>query len=341
VRKTRFGLIGCGTVACYGHIPALLSIPDLVELVAVADVNEERLAELREKYGIDSTYADYRELLGREDIDAVGVAIPLDQHYPVVMDAASAGKHVFCEKPIAETVEKGEEMVEAMAAAGKLFAINFESRHSDPHPEMKKLLDEGAIGDLRVLRFVGNWQGGRWAGEDRYRMLITIGLGPIVDCGIHYFDLARWYAGSEFAEISARGIHIEDYPNPDHVMATCRMSNGALVLIETGWAYTHTTPVHESVAHIDLIGTDGIIGYTCWQTGIEGAETRNELNVYARDRCYRQEIRSSAKAFDRMYALFAESLRQGRLIDLPSGEDGVHALKAALDALRQARCKSD
>ncbi len=340
MNKVRFGLIGCGTVAGYGHIPALLSMPDAVELVAIADSNEERLAELKRKHGIESTCADHRELLARDDIDAVAVATPLDQHYPVVMDCASAGKHVFCEKPIAETVEEGNEMVEAMARAGKMFAINFESRHSDPHPEMKKLLNDGAIGDLKVLRFVGNWQGGRWAGDDRYRMLITVGLGPIVDCGIHYFDLSRWYTGSEFAEISAKGVHIEGYPNPDHVIATCTMANGAMVLIETGWAYTHTTPVHEAVTHIDLIGTDGAIGYTCWQTGIEGAETRNELNVYSRDRCCRQKITSAAKAFDRMYLLFAESVKQGSLSDLPSGEDGVRALKAALQALRQARCGS-
>lgn len=336
--KLRFGLIGCGTVAGYGHLPALTSLPE-AELVAISDIDEERLTEFKAKYGIDSTYTDYREVLAREDIDAVGVATPLDQHHPVVMDAAAAGKHVFCEKPIAESVKQGEEMVGAMARAGKLLAMNFESRQSDPHPEMKKLLEQGAIGDLKVLRFVGNWQGGRWAGEDRYRMLITVGLGPIVDCGIHYFDLSRWYTASEFAEINAKGIHVEDYPNPDHVIATCKMSNGALVIIETGWAYTHNTPVHEANMRIDLIGTDGIIGYLHLQTSIEGAEERRELNVYSKDRCYRQPVSAPAKAFDHMYSLFAKSVKQGTLIGLPSGNDGVKALEAALEALRQARCE--
>jgi len=334
--KVRVGLIGCGTVASYGHLPALTSIPE-VELVAISDINEERLAEMKEKHGIESTYADYRELLAREDMEAVGVATPLDQHFPVVMAAANAGKHVFCEKPIADSVEKGSEMVKAMNRAGKLFAINFESRHSDPHPEIKALLQRGTVGDLKVLRFVGNWMGGRWAGEERYRMLITVGLGPIVDCGIHYFDLSRWYSGSEFAEISAKGTHIEDYPNPDHVVATCKMADGTLVLIETGWAYTHNTPVHEAYTRIDLIGTEGVIGCTSWQTGIEGAETRNELSVYSRDSCFRRAIPPGRKAFDRMYSLFAESIRRGALTDLPSGNDGLQALKAALEALRQAK----
>ena len=334
--KVRFGLIGCGTVAGYGHIPALTSIAE-AELVAVSDINEARLAEVKEKYGVDSTYTDYRQLLGRDDIEAVGVATPLNRHHEVVVDAAAAGKHVLCEKPIAESVEKAAQMVEAMDGAGRLFAVNFELRHSEPNPTMKQLLDEGKIGDLKVLRFVGNWMGGRWAGDERYEMLITAGLGPIVDCGIHHFDAARWYTGSEFAEVAAKGVHVEDYPNPDHVMATCKMKSGVLVLIETGWAYTHNTPAHEAFSRIDLIGTDGVIGHTSWQTDIEGAETRNELSVYSKADCYRRAVPRMTKAFDTMYSLFARSVRQGRLLDLPSGNDGLQALSAALDALGQAR----
>ena len=334
--KVRLGMIGCGTVAGYGHIPALTSIPD-VELVAISDVNEDRLAEIKEKYGIESTYTDYRELLARNDIEGVGIAVPLDFHYPIVMDTAAAGKHAFCEKPIAETPEKGEEMVQAMEDAGKVFAINFEMRHSDPQPQMKAMLDQGMIGDLKVYRGIGNWMGGRWAGEDRYKMLVTVGLGPIVDCGIHYFDLARWYSGSEFAEISAKGVHIEDYPNPDHVIASCKMENGVLVVIEQGWAYTHNTPQHEANMRHDLIGTDGIINYCNLQTSIEGFETTKDLNVYSKGESFRKRIDSAGKAFDKMYSLFAQSIRAGKLIDLPSGDDGVKALRAALEALRQAK----
>lgn len=337
MQKVRMGMIGCGTVACYGHLPALASLTDVIELVAVSDLNEDRLTELKEKYTLDAVYADHRELLARDDIEAVGMAVPLPGHHQVVMDAAAAGKHVFGEKPIAETVEQGTEMVEAMERAGKLFAINFELRNSEPHPEMKRLVDSGAIGELKVMRFVGNWMGGRWAGDERYRMLITEGLGPIVDCGIHYFDLARWYSGSEYAEISAHGAYVEDYPNPDHVIATCRMQNGALVLNENGWAYTHNTPAHGANLHYELIGTEGLISYQDLQCSIEGQENRKELSVFTKGECYRKSITAPAKAFDRMYRLFAEGIRKGELIGLPSGRDGVAALSAALEALRQAK----
>lgn len=337
--KVRFGMIGCGTVAGYGHIPGMIACPE-IELVALSDLSQAKLDELSAKYGVQATYRDYRELLARDDIEAVGVAVPLDQHYPVVMDAVRAGKHVFCEKPIAPAVELGYEMIQAAERAGKLLAINFEMRHSEPHPEMKALLDQGAIGELKVFRGIGNWMGGRWAGEDRYKMLITVGLGPIVDCGIHYFDLCRWLTGSEFGEIYAAGTHIEDYPNPDHVIAVCRMQNGVMAIIEQGWAYTHNTPCHEANLRIDLIGTDGLISYANQQCSIEGQETRKELSLYSKAECWRKKIAAPQKAFDKMYSLFARSIREGKLVDLPSGYDGVRALEAAVTALELAKTGS-
>lgn len=335
--KVRFGIIGCGTVASYGHIPGICSIEN-AELVAVSDISQARLDDIKAKHGVADCYTNYHELLARDDIEAVGIAVPIDMHYQIVMDAAKAGKHVLCEKPIASTSEQGEEMVKALEDAGKLFAINFEKRNTEPYVTMKRLLDEGKIGQLKVARFVGNWMGGRWAGDDRYKMLVTVGMGPIVDCGVHDFDVARWYTGSEFASISAAGTYIEDWPNPDHVIATCKMANGVLVHIETGWAYTHNTPAHEANIRADLIGTDGLLSYVDWQTSIEGQSTRREFSVYSKDGCYREELTSHAKAFDLMYSLLERSIRKGELIDLPSGRDGVQALTAALEALRQAEC---
>ncbi len=335
--KVRFGIIGCGTVAGYGHIPGIMNCGD-AELVAISDLSEARLAELQQKHGIESTYTDYHDLLARDDIEAVGIAVPIGSHHRIVIDAAEAGKHVLCEKPIASTVEQGEEMVQAMADAGKLFAINFELRNSDPMPEMKRLLDAGTIGELKAVRCVGNWRGGRWAGLDRYRMLITEGLGPIVDCGIHYFDLGRWFSGSEYAEIHAKGVYIEDWPNPDHVIATCKMENGVLVLNENGWAYTHNAPYQEANLRYELIGTNGLISWVDWQCNIPGCENRKEFSVYSKDMCFRKPLDSFGKAFDRMYSLLAKSIRNGSLDSaLPSGHDGVQALKAALQALRQAK----
>jgi len=336
MNAVRFGIIGCGTVASYGHIPAICEI-DNAELAAASDISQARLDEVAARHQVTDLYTDYRELLARDDIEAVGIAVPVDLHYQVVMDAAKAGKHVLCEKPIASTVEQGEEMVRAMEDSGKLFAINFEKRNTEPYVSMKHLLDEGKIGELKVARFIGNWMGGRWAGADRHKMLMTAGMGPIVDCAVHDFDLARWYTGSEFAEISATGTNIENWPNPDHVIAACKMANGVLIVIEAGWAYTHNTPDHEGNLRTDLIGTEGVLSYADWNTTIEGHSRIREFSVYSREACYRKSLETEDKAFGMMYSLFSQSIRKGELIDLPSGRDGVQALAAALEALSKTK----
>lgn len=333
--KLRIGVIGCGTVAGYGHIPGILDTPEL-ELVAISDLNAERLQELQSKHGIESVYTDYNNLLSRDDIDAITVATPLPWHYPIVMAAAKAGKHVFCEKPIADTPEKGFEMVKAMSDAGKLLTINFENRVTEPFPEMKRLLDQGEIGNLKVMRFVYNWAGGRWAGDARYKMLMIDGKGPIVDCGVHHFDLARWFSGSEFAEIHATGTNVEDYPHPDHVISTNKMDNGIIALIEGGWAYTHNTAEHHTFYQVELIGDLGLMGYFYRSTGEPENSLTKELYVYSPNGYTRKDLTSSDKNFIRMYTLFAESIKAGKLTGLPSGNDGCKALEAAERALNEA-----
>ncbi len=333
--KLRIGVIGCGTVAGYGHIPGILDVPEL-ELVALSDLNADRLNELKNLHGIESVYKDYNDLLARDDIDAVTVATPMPWHHPVVMAAAKAGKHVFCEKPIADTPKKGMVMVQAMKDVGKILAINFENRVTEPFPEMRRLLLEGEIGNLRVMRFVYNWAGGRWAGEDRYRSLMIGGKGPIVDCGVHHFDLARWFSGSEFTEIKATGTNIEDYPHPDHVITTCKMDNGAITLIEGGWAYTHNTAQHHTFYQVELIGDKGLMGYIYRSTGEAEDSLLKEMYVYSPNGCTRKALTGSDKNFIRMYTLFAESIKTGKLEGLPSGVDGCKALQAAEWALKEA-----
>lgn len=108
----KVGIIGCGTVSQYGHIPTLANMPG-VELIALSDVNVERLEGLKQKYQVPHAFADYSELLALKGLDAVAVATPLHTHADIVCDAARAGLHVLCEKPLAHTVEDGERMIKA------------------------------------------------------------------------------------------------------------------------------------------------------------------------------------------------------------------------------------
>src|SRR5947209_1815430 len=101
--RIRVGVIGAGLFAEQCHIPGLQAHPR-AEVVALCARNQTRVAALAARMGVTDTYADYHELLARSDIDAVTVATPDALHLPVVLAALAAGKHVFCEKPLALNV---------------------------------------------------------------------------------------------------------------------------------------------------------------------------------------------------------------------------------------------
>lgn len=340
-RPIRFGVIGCGTIAEHRHIPTLIELPG-AELVALADPRTDQLERLSRKFQIDAVYANYHELLARDDIDAVTVATPVGAHAPVVLDCARARKHVFCEKPPADDEAAAERMYKAMLRAGRLLAFNLEARFRSDSQTIRRWLAEGRIGRPRYWRFIHNWRGGRWAGIDRYRNLIGPGMGPIVDCGIHDFDLLLWLSNADVVDLTAQGIWMEGYENPDHVVATCRLSDGGLAVIDHSWVYGHRSEEPVVRKCIEIEGTDGLIvseGDTC--------------TLYAPNGTVREHVENE-RPFPQIYSAFITKLRQVAAADLglhavtipadkavvardlPVGEQGIRALRLSLRALRCA-----
>ncbi len=114
----KVGIVGCGRIATLVRLPSLEKIEG-VKLVAAADTNEERLRENLEKFHVDEGYADYRRMLEKADVEAVYVCTPPETHFQIVMDSVDRGKHVFCEKPIATTVNEGLAIKKRVEAEGK------------------------------------------------------------------------------------------------------------------------------------------------------------------------------------------------------------------------------
>ncbi|UUZ86179.1 Gfo/Idh/MocA family oxidoreductase [Paenibacillus sp. P26] len=112
--KIRFGIVGAGVIAPY-HARAIAAHPE-TELVAIADVVPEKARKLAEDYNISSVYADYEEMLKREDIDIVSVCVPSGMHAEVAVAAAEAGKHILCEKPLEITPDQMSRMIAAARA---------------------------------------------------------------------------------------------------------------------------------------------------------------------------------------------------------------------------------
>jgi len=151
----KVGVVGCGRIATAVHMPSLKQIQGY-ELVAASDLNPARLEEVKDKFGVKETYDDYRTMLVKEDLDAVFVCTPPEQHFQVVMDALEWGKHVLCEKPLSSTVEealtvkkayemqsKGDEPLFLMPAHNFVFTPCF--------VEALRRMEDGEVGKIKKI----------------------------------------------------------------------------------------------------------------------------------------------------------------------------------------------
>jgi len=319
----KIGLIGAGTVADYGHLPALTNLPG-IELVGVADISRSHLKRAREKFGVRGTL-DYQKLLGREDVDAVSICTPVDTHRKIAEDALEAGKHVLCEKPLASTIEDSWAIVEAVERAGKFLAVDFHLRLSEDILAIKKHIDSGDIGKLEILRFVTNWacHGIRDTMGGRRREAFMRAGGPMLDNGVHFFDLTRYLSGSEIDHIYAEGQWVEpQYEFPGHVISISRLRSGVLTLLEASFVYGHTTKDLPSSSRMEIIGSNGVIA----DGFIYGPEGHEQIPV------------GGKKRFDRVYAEFFRCIRAGDWAHSPIAKavDGAKATEASLRAIEIA-----
>lgn len=321
----RIGVIGAGFVG-QSHLRALHESPRC-ELAGVVDLDPARLDRALADYGAPFVSTDYRELLARPGLDAVVVATHLETHATITVEALGRGLHVLCEKPMARDAAEVAAMLAAAERSGKLLAINFNTRSGPPFREIKELIDTENVGPIRVVRAVYNWSAHHWQPIERMNSFMA-GGGPIIDSGVHFFDMIRWFTGAEITRIDASGVTLPPYDAPQHVIAACRLGSGAAALVEVGWLYTKNVKDEAYYFNLTVIADRGTIDYesatgTVRFWGVEGARELKSVDV--------------EKHFEIVYESFARSVEAGRLIDLASGADGAKATEAAFRALASAR----
>lgn len=193
----RVGVIGRTGAGGYGHRLdlAFAAHPDAT-IVAVADSDEGAVAEKRRELGADGAYVDYRQMLERERLDIVVVAPRhADSHFDMVIESLSRGAHVYCEKPLSQTLAEADAMVELAQRQGVLLANALPFVHEHRYRQLEDLLEQGSIGEIVQIRGVCKWDH-RGGGQD---FLIL---------GVHFADMLRRLAGdprSCFAKVSADG----------------------------------------------------------------------------------------------------------------------------------------
>ena len=200
----QFGIavVGCGGVSA-GHFTAYAAHPK-ARLVAAVDVRAELAEAAARRWGAERVYTDVAQALADPDIQVVDLCLPHHLHAPVAIQAAQAGKHVFVEKPIANTLDEADAMIAACRQAGVLLMVDQTKRYQNRHRKLKELIDAGYVGDPILLKsaylqdITYAWQHmdpARLAGYWKHD-------GVISGIGIHALDLVRWLVG-EVAEVQA------------------------------------------------------------------------------------------------------------------------------------------
>jgi predicted dehydrogenase len=230
-----------------------------VELVAAVDVDPDRARDFAEKFGIERSFTALEDALDWGEFDAVTNVTPDRAHHPTTMRLIEAGKHQFCEKPLAESYEKALEMTEAIEAKGLINMVNLTYRNVAPLQRAREMVRAGEIGFVKHVEasYLQSWlisrQWGDWRTESKWLWRLSSAHGSngvLGDIGIHILDFASYGAGLEIAHIfgrlktydKAEGGKIGEYTLDanDSFTMSVDYSNGALGVIHaTRWAAGH------------------------------------------------------------------------------------------------------
>lgn len=250
----RFGLIGYGLFGT--HHASAIAKTDGAHLAAIAVKSEKSQGAAREAHPDCDVLGDWRALIGRADIDVVDVVVPNTMHHEVTKAALEAGKHVLLEKPMANEIAHCEELVRLADERDRLLAVGHELRLSPLWGGVKRLIDEGKIGEpLHALVELSRFPYRQ--GAEGWRYDIERVGSWILEEPIHFFDLVRWYLSSrgepESVYARANSRHADHPELRDNFSALVNFPGGAYgVVSQTLSAFGH---------HLNgkVVGTEGMI----------------------------------------------------------------------------------
>lgn len=315
-----WGLIGLGRSADTLVAPAI-GADSNSRLVAVVSRDADRAAAFAGRHDAAMATTDYEAMLANPAVDVVAITSPNALHPDQAIAAAQAGKHVFCDKPLAPDAATAQRILDACATAGVKIGLNFQTRHHVCFQEAKQIIGSGSIGEvlsIQVDASPGAVPLGGWRADPE-----LAGLGAVNNIAVHIHDLLRFLVGAEVTEVSAmfdtgRTSELERMP-----LVLMRFSNGTLAFAN-GNQLT-PKPLNDIVIH----GSTGRIdGRGITRPGMEG-----DMRVSTADGETTKRY-SSHDAYERTIRAFSQAIIEGREPD-PSGVDGLRNVELS-DAIRRS-----
>ncbi|PEQ87821.1 MULTISPECIES: Gfo/Idh/MocA family oxidoreductase [Bacillus] len=237
----KVGVIGCGSIAQYRHLPEYQANP-YVQIVAVCDSNKQRAKEISNKYGVNM-YTDFNELINCEELDAVSVCTPNDLHASISIAALQSGIHVLCEKPMATSKKDAKKMIDAAEKNGKKLMIGHNQRFVASHQKAKQLIENGEIGKIYSFRTAFGHSGPEnWSVDGKESWFFKKDeafLGAMGDLGIHKADLIRYILNEEITEVSAFvETSAKTFSNVDDcAVCVLKSESGIIGSLAASWSY--------------------------------------------------------------------------------------------------------
>lgn len=279
----------------YRDVPMFFPDSPKPVMKAICGRDEAGVKQAAAQFGWESAETDWRDLIARDDIDLIDINAPSNAHKEIAIAAAKAGKHIFCEKPLALTLADSREMLEAAEAAGVTHMVGFNYRFAPAVQLAKKLIDEGRLGQIYHFRahFLQDW-----IVDPNFPLVWRLdknvaGSGSHGDLGAHLIDMAHFLVGEMQEVIGMSETFIKERPQPssmtglsakgsadaprgpvtvdDATLFMTRFENGALGSFEA----TRFAPGHRCTNSFEINGSKGSV--------IFDFERMNELQVYFTD----------------------------------------------------------
>jgi scyllo-inositol 2-dehydrogenase (NAD+) len=320
------GVIGLGRLGKVYAADLAQRVPG-ARLAAVADLRADLARSFAEEYGVPKWYGSHQELLADRALAAVAVITPTSTHGEVVMDAARAGKAVFCEKPISTSLAEAGRMLEVVNETGAFLQMGFQRRFDSGYLEAKKKIDAGVIGTPVLLTSTS---------RDPFRPPLEfcdpkVSGGLIADMGIHDFDVGRMFMGDVKSVYSSGAAlaypEMKSVGDIDNAIVNMVFTNGTL-----GVVHLSRNAIFGYDIRAEIWGTKGSLQV--------GYFRETPILVMTKEGITHDVVPHFMERFERAYLAqiqdFVNNVLQGRKPSI-TGADGIAALRVSLAATRSLR----
>lgn len=326
--KIGVGVIGVGSFGEL-HIEAYKALSD-VDVVAISDINTNRLGEISRKYSIPHAYTDAKELCAHSDIELVSVVTPESLHLAPVLTAVQAGKHILLEKPIATNLEDAAKIIEAVEKAHLHLMVGHILRFEANYGTVRREIEEGHLGKILSIHARRNRPKRLYSSYSR-----THG---ILENSIHDIDLCLWYTKDRVRNVRAFTRNIQGGATPDINWSFLEFEGGAVACIENHWLIPDGAGITTDDA-MQVIGSKSVAdmhfvpsSLNLWRE--QGAESAN----VSYDAHFAGKVWGAIKE---EVGYFVDCVRGGKSPTVLTPQDAFEALRVALALVRSSQEQSD